>query len=250
MISFNFFSKILMFPAYYTVHYNYIFGWIHKTFIKNFYYRKFNFEIKNCNFPLPSYSSFIFKTYELNDRIILERNLSKKNECIIIGGGIGFIPAITNSITNNKVIVFEINNKIIPNLKKNLKKNSIKFKIYKGNLLLDKKDKSNFYYSNNNFLATSLYRKEGKKTKMKNFWYKNLKDILKCNTLIIDGEGIEKHYIENIKVLKKIKHIFFEFHNDIFTKKEKLILFQKLKKNKFYLKDSFINSYYFSKKKN
>lgn len=250
MISFNFFSKILMFPAYYTVHYNYIFGWIHKTFIKDFCYKKFNFEIKNCNLPLPSYSSFIFKTYELNDRVILERNLSKKNECIIIGGGIGFIPAITNSITDNKVIVFEINDKIIPNLKKNLKKNCIKFKIYKGNLLLDKKDKSNFYYSNNNFLATSLYRKKGKKTKMKNFWYKNLKDILKCNTLIIDGEGIEKHYIENIKVLKKIKHIFFEFHNDIFTKKEKLLLFQKLEKNKFYLKDSFINSYYFSKKKN
>ena len=67
-----------MFPAYYTVHYNYIFGWIHKTFIKNFYYKKFNFEIKNCNFPLPSYSSFIFKTYELNDRIILIEIIKEK----------------------------------------------------------------------------------------------------------------------------------------------------------------------------
>ena len=102
-----------MFPAYYLIHYNFIFGLLHKKFIKKFYYKKYIFELKKCNLPLPSYSSFIFKTYELNDRIILEKNLSKKNKCIIIGGGIGFIPTIASNITKNKIAVFEINRKII-----------------------------------------------------------------------------------------------------------------------------------------
>ena len=67
-----------MFPAYYIIHYNIFFGWFHKKFIKKFKYKNFIFELKNCNLPLPSYSSFIFNTYELNDRILLEKNLSKK----------------------------------------------------------------------------------------------------------------------------------------------------------------------------
>ena len=66
-------------------------------------------------------------------------------------------------------------------------------------------------------MASSFYRKNGIKKKVKHYWYKDL-NILKFNTLIIDGEGVEKHYIDNIGRLKNIKHIFFEFHNDIFSK--------------------------------
>ena len=51
--------------------------------------------------------------------------------------------------------------------KKNLNNNCSNFKIYKGNLLLNKRDKFNFYYSNRNFLASSLYRKDGVKKKLK-----------------------------------------------------------------------------------
>ena len=182
----------------------------------------------------------------MNDRILLEK-IYQKNKCIIIGGGIGFVPSITNKITGNKIIVFEINKKIIPNLKKNLNNNCSNFKIYKGNLLLNKRDKFNFYYSNRNFLASSLYRKDGVKKKIKNYWYKNLTDLSKFNTLIIDGEGVEKHYIENIKVLKNIRYLYFEFHNDIFTNIQKTNIFSNLKKEKFYLRDKFINSYYFVK---
>ena len=247
MISFNFLSKFLMFPMYYLIHYNFILGLLHKKLIKKFYYKKYIFELKGCDLPLPSYSSFIFKTYELNDRIILEKNLSKKNKCIVIGGGIGFIPVIASNITKNKIAVFEINKQIISNLKKNLKKNSSNYKIYNGNLLLNKNNKKNYYYSNQNFLASSFYRKNGIKKKVKHYWYKNL-NILKFNTLIIDGEGVEKHYIDNIGRLKNIKHIFFEFHNDIFSNKEKNDLFNCLKKNRFFLADSFINSYYYKKK--
>ena len=59
----------------------------------------------------------------LNDRILIERNLTKKNKCIIIGGGIGFIGVLTYHITKNKIILFEINNELIELLNSNLKNN-------------------------------------------------------------------------------------------------------------------------------
>ena len=245
MISFNLISKLAMFPLYYTFHYNYVFGWIHKKLIKVFKYKKFFFYLNDVDIPLPFHSSFIFKTYELNDRILLERNLTNQHKCIIIGGGIGFIPAIVNDITKNKVLIFEINNKILKNLRENLKGNKIKFEILNYNLLLNKKNIQKYYYSNENFLATSMFRKSKKKVRLKNILFSKVKNINNFNTLIVDGEGIEKHYIENIKTLKKIKFIFFEFHNDIFTETQKSKIFGKLKKDGFFLKDRFINSYYF-----
>ncbi len=247
MISFNIFTKIIIFPLYYIFHYNIIFGLIHKVFIKKFKYKNLFFQLNDIKIPLPFYSSFIFNTYELNDRILLEKNLTRKHRCIIIGGGIGFIPAITNIITRNKVIIFEINKKILNNLKSNLLRNNIKFQIYNSNLLLNKKDKQNYYFSNENFLATSMYRKTSNKIKLKNIYHKKIKNLDNFNTLIIDGEGIERHYIENINILKKIKYIFFEFHNDIFSNNEKNIIFSKLNTKGFILKDSFVNSYYFIK---
>ena len=248
MISFNFISKLAMFTLYYTFHYNYLFGWFHKKFIKVFRYKNFFFNLNDIEIPLPFYSSFIFKTYELNDRILLEKNLTNKHRCIIIGGGIGFVPTIVNSKTKNKVFIFEINSKIIKNLKTNLKNNKVKFEIFNYNLLLNKKNIQKYYYPNENFLATSMFRKSQKKSKLKNIFFNKVKNINNFNTLIIDGEGIEKHYIENIKILKKIKFIFFEFHNDIFSDVQKSKIFKKLKQEGFFLKDKFINSYYFIKR--
>ncbi len=247
MISFNLLSKFLMFPLYYIFHYNIIFGWFHKKYIKIFKYRNFIFNLNDFEIPLPFHSSFIFKTYELNDRILLEKNLTKKHKCIIIGGGIGFVPTIANKLTRNKVLIFEINKKIINNLKLNLKNNKVQYTIFNNNLLLNNKDKQKYYYSSHNFLATSMYRKTSKKLKLNNLNYKKIKDLSNFNTLVIDGEGIEKHYIENIHVLKKIKYIFFEFHNDIFSNIEKEKIFKILNKKKFFLKNKFINSYYFIK---
>ena len=143
MISFNLLSKLIMFPLYYTIHCNIFFGWIHKNFIKKFKYKALIFDLKDCQIPLPFFSSFIFKTYELNDRIILERNLTQKHKCIIIGGGIGFVPAIVNKTTKNKVMIFEINKKIINNLNSNLLKNKVKFQVFNSNLLLNNNDKKN-----------------------------------------------------------------------------------------------------------
>ena len=69
--------KIISFPIYYLIHYNYLFGIIHKTFFKTFNYKKFKFSLNNLKFPTSSYSSFLWKTYELNDRVLIERNLKK-----------------------------------------------------------------------------------------------------------------------------------------------------------------------------
>tara|TARA_B100000575_G_C22999148_1_gene575815 strand:+ start:72 stop:818 length:747 start_codon:yes stop_codon:yes gene_type:complete len=247
MTPFNLISKLIIFPIYYVFHYNILFGYIQKKIIKDFNYKKFKFSLKGCNFPLPYYSSFIFNTYELNDRKIIEKNLSKKNKCIIIGGGIGFIGVLSYHLTKNPIIIFEINKSIILNLKKNLKKNFVKYKIFLGNLLLNKKYQQNYFFQNKNFLATSMYRSSAHKKKLKNLNYKKIKILKKFNTLIIDGEGVEEHYINNISKLPNIKYLIFEFHYDIFSDKKKEILFNKLRKNRFYKKDRFINSYFFEK---
>lgn len=97
-------------------------------------------------------------------------------------------------------------------------------------------------------MANSIYRKTKKKLILKNIFYKKIPELKNYNTLIIDGEGVEKHYIQNINKLKKIKYMFFEFHNDIFNDRKKIELFGILKKNGFNLQDKFINSYYFVKK--
>jgi ABC-type antimicrobial peptide transport system permease subunit len=63
------------------------------------------------SFTTSSHSSFLFKTYEYNDRKIVEKHITKKNKCIIIGGGIGFIATLAFHLSNQKILVFEINNK-------------------------------------------------------------------------------------------------------------------------------------------
>ena len=68
--------------------------------------------------PVQNYSSFLFKTYEYNDRKLIEKHISQKNKTIILGGGIGFVPVLTFINSGNKILVFEINKKIIPNLEK------------------------------------------------------------------------------------------------------------------------------------
>ena len=239
--------KVFVFPLYYLIHNNIFFGLIQKYIFKVFKYRNFRFDVQKLKLPIGYYSSFLWKTYELNDRIVLQKNLSNKNKCIIIGGGIGFIGVLSYHITKNKILIFEINNDIIKLLKNNLKVNKVKNKIFKYNLILKKSFKKNFYFDSINFLTNSIYRNTDKKVKFENIFYKKIPELKNFNTLIIDGEGIEDHYISNISKLKNIRYLFFEFHNDILDLSKKKKLFNKLKKNKFIMKYEFINSFYFEK---
>ena len=152
---FNRLTKVLILPLYYLLHHNFIIGIIQKFLIKNFYYKDFTFFLNIKNIPLPNYSSFFFRTYEYNDRKLIERNITKKNRCIVIGGGIGFIPCITYKISGNKLIIFEINSDLISNLNKNLISNRCKYKLYNENLVIFKNEKCKKFYLTNDFLATS-----------------------------------------------------------------------------------------------
>ena len=138
---FNNLTKLVLFPAYYLIHKNIFFGLIQKYIIRKFYYKNFRFDLNVENIPVSFYSSFLFKTYEYNDRKLVERYIDKNNKCIIIGGGLGFIPTIAYHNSKNKMLVFEINNKIIKNLEKNLINNNCDFTLFEKNLTIENEKK-------------------------------------------------------------------------------------------------------------
>ena len=244
---FNNITKLIIFPSYYLIHKNFIFGLIHKFLIKKFYYKTFKFNLNVRNIPLPSHSSFFFKTYEYNDRKLVEKHINQKNKCIIIGGGLGFIPTLAFHKSKNKLLVFEINKSIIKNLRENLVNNNCKFDLYNKNLTLQNNKKISKYFVGDSFLSTSQYIKSGRLEKVQNIHVNKIKNFKKYNTLIIDGEGIEEYFINNINKLKNIKNIIFEFHNNIFKPEKINFLFLNLKKNNFVQIDKCFNSYYFKK---
>ena len=244
---FNNFTKIILFPAYYFIHKNFFFGLFHRTLIKKFYYKKFKFNLNITGVPISSHSSFLFKTYEYNDRKLVEKHINSKNRCIVIGGGLCFIPTLAFHKSKNKLLVFEINKKIIDNLKNNLTINNCNFDLFNKNLVLFKTKKKSNYYLGKSFLSTSQYDKNGKINKISNIETNKIKNFEKFNTLIIDGEGVEEYFLSNINKLKKIKYIIFELHNNLLDIKRIDFLFSELKKNKFYLIEKCFNSYYFKK---
>lgn len=241
--------KILLLPLYYLIHKNFVFGTLHKYFFKYFHYKNFKFELNIKNLPTENRSSFLFKTYEYNDRKLIERHIEKKNKCIIIGGGIGFIPVITYQLSKNKILVFEINKNIIKNLKKNLIINKCKFKIYQKNLVINNYNKKSSFYLSNDFLQSSMYLKSRNKVFVNNIQFSQLNNLTKFNTLIIDGEGVEEYFILNIDKLKYINYIFFELHHNLIKSSKIEEMFKVLKKNNFHKKDKCFNSYFFERKK-
>ena len=241
-------TSLILFPIYYTIHHNIFFGFIHKYFIKKFYYKRFIFNLKNFDIPLANYASFLFKTYEYNDKTLVEKNITTKNKCIIIGGGLGFIATISYHLSQNKVLVFEINKNIINSLKENLKLNNCKFEVIENNLTLNKKNDYEDFYINKDFLASSKYLKTQTLQRTKNITTNDIIDFNQYNTLIIDGEGIEEHFIKNLHRVSNIEYIMFEFHHNILDNDEKNNLFNILENNNFKLISKCFNSFYFTKK--
>jgi len=240
-------TKIIIFPIYYAIHKNIVFGFFHKNFIKKFYYKDIIINLNIKNIPISNYSSFLFKTYEYNDRVLVEKNINKKNKCIVIGGGLGFIPCLAYKKSLNKIIVFEIDTNITNNLHKNLKNNFCKFLIIDKCLNFNQNLKNIKFYLNNDFLCNSKYEVSKNPINIKTISPYKIKNFNKFNTLIIDAEGFEYDYIKNLNKVKNIKYIIFELHNNLLSSKEINRIFKELKKNKFYLKDKCFNSYYFSK---
>ena len=96
-------------------------------------------------------------------------------------------------------------------------------------------------------MASSKYLKTHNLQKAKNITKDEIIDFNNYNTLIIDGEGIEEHFINNLDKIPNIKYLIFEFHHHIFDKVQKDSLFTILKKGNFKLVSKCFNSYYFSK---
>ena len=91
---FSFNNKVILLTIYYIIHKNFFFGFLYKLFFKNFYYKNLVFNLRSLRLPISIYSSFFFKTYEYNDRILIEKYVNKNNNCIVIGGGLGFIATL------------------------------------------------------------------------------------------------------------------------------------------------------------
>ena len=108
---------------------------------------------------------------------MVENNISSKNKCIIIGGGLGFIPTIAFHKSKNKILFFKINKLIIKNLRKNLITNKCKFILYNRNLVLRIRKKTTEYFTGNNFLSTSQYIMKGKVEKVSNIQINKIKNF-------------------------------------------------------------------------
>ena len=240
--------KIFLFPIYYLIHSNKFFGYIQKYYLKKFYYQNIIINLNIDNIPLANYSSFLFKTYEYNDRKLVKKYIDSSNNCIIIGGGLGFIAVLAYKKSKRKILVFEIDKKLIKNLNDNLIKNNCEFQIYEKNLILGKKTKNNEeFYFNEDFLCSSKYLNKVKKKVIENISSDEIKAFEEYNSLIIDGEGIEEYFIQNLNQLKNIKYIIFELHFNILSKNKIEKMFKNLELNKFIFKDKCFNSYYFKK---
>jgi len=96
---------------YYLIHRNIIIGWLYKNFFDHFFYKRFKFRLIKSYIPTSNYSSFFFKTYEINDRVIIERNISENNKDI-------FFELHYNLLSNKQISkIFSSLKKINLNLK-------------------------------------------------------------------------------------------------------------------------------------
>ena len=131
----------------------------------------------------------------------------------------------------------------------NLKINKCDFLLIEGNLIIYKENDYENFYISKNFIANSRFNLNSfvEKKKVKNYLLKDLKDFSDFNTLIIDGEGIEEHFLINLNLISHIKYLFFELHEELLDNLKIKEIFSNLSKNKFILKDNCFNSFYFEK---
>lgn len=199
---------------------------------------------------ISEYSSFVFKTYEFNDRYLIEKYLNKKNKCIIIGVGPGFTACLCFKYSKNLIKVFEIDKRWRNYIIKNMKINKVKAEVYFNNLTFSKNKIFQYFYINKFGLWNNQVKNNNSiKTKINNINFNKIKNINDFNTLVIDAEGYEYYLIRNLHLMKNIRYLIFEFHNNLFDNNKKKKFFNFLKINNFKLQKKFFNSYYYEKSK-
>ena len=132
----------------------------------------------------------------------------------------------------------------------NLIINSCKFFLYNKNLLINKNyfKKYKYFFFHSDFLSNSVYRKSNKRFKVENISSNNINNFKKFNTLVIDAEGMEEYYINNIRFLNNIIFLFFELHYDLLEEKKIIKINNILKRNNFFLVDKCFNSFFYKRK--
>ena len=85
--------------------------------------------------------------------------------------------------------------------------------------------------------------------KANNLHFNQIKNFSNYNTLIIDGEGVEEYFLNNLNCIKNINFVIFEMHNNIFSSTKIKYLFNNLKKHNFVQIDKCFNSFYFKRRK-
>jgi len=143
--------------------------------------------------------------------------------------------------------LFEINNKIIQNLRLNLKLNECNFTLYNKNIIFKNNNKYTQFSIGDSFLKTSQFVKNNNILNVENIFYNKIYKLKNYNTLIIDAEGAEYNFLLNLKKFKNIKYIFFELHYNLLSKNKINRIFSELSNNFFVLQNKFLNSFYFKK---
>lgn len=239
-------NKYVFFLLYYLIHANFFFAFIQKTFFKYFTYKNLLFCTENLNIPYSHYSSFLFKTFEINDRVVMEKFITNKNKCVIIGTGIGFTPVLAYHLSKNRVLSLEIDPSLKSIIKKNFLLNKIKYSLIFKNINFNKKKLKSCFQIKDNFLENRKNIANGKKIMVENIYFKDL-NLLSYNTMIIDAEGYEFEIIKEIKKLKSIKNIFFELHPKILSRNEQKKLFRSLFESGYVKQFEFLNSFFYKK---
>lgn len=241
----NFLFKL----PYYLLHRNPFFGFIFKKFIKKFNYR-FNktlltFEVPFEHLSLSWLPGFLFKTYEMNDVSLIKKHLLKNEKVLNIGGGIGFIATLIYKITEEKVTIVEVDERILNFLKNNLRRNQVKYEIIEKPLALSNEisfsinNKKN-YISNTTFPIKSLDSQKANTKVVDSSFFNNF------DVLVIDAEGYEEYLLSNLSVINFDK-IIIEFHPNNYLKLTSKDIENLLKKENYKEVDSFFQSKVFKK---
>ena len=158
------------------------------------------------------FNCFALSNYELSEKYLIEKYLDKTDKILELGGCLGVISLITNSILNIKSnhIVLEIDELKFKYLKLNKHVNEAKFHIINGAI----SDNNKMYYMPSSNFWGGQITDSVKNTKSINTY--NINEIedefqIKFNTLIMDIEGGEIEIFEK-QDLKYIKKIIFENH--------------------------------------
>jgi hypothetical protein len=176
----------------------------------------------------------------------MEKFITKKNKCIIVGTGIGFTAVLAYHLSKNKVLSLEIDERLKSIIEKNFLLNKIKYELIFKNISFNKKKLKSYFKLKDNFLENNKNDKYGKKIIVDNIYYKDL-TLSEYNTMIIDAEGYEFEILTKVKKLKSIKNIFFELHPKILSGYQQKKLFRSLFEGGYVKQLDFLNTFFYKK---